>query len=135
MIKAQQELDRKESYDYLHSIIKPGSEIKTILRHVSSSGMTRYISLFTVVEKELINITFHAARVMGEKVTDYRGNWTIKVGGCGMDMCFSLVYDLGRYLYRDGFIPAQAGKSIGRNGTNANELDKDGGYALRYTNI
>lgn len=47
----------------------------------------------------------------------------IKIGGCGMDMGFALVYELGMKLWPDG-TPEPHGQ---RNG----EPDSNGGYALR----
>ena len=57
---------------------------------------------------------------MGDKRADDGG---IKIGGCGMDMGFYLVYNLGYTLYPNG-TPKQHGT---RNG----EPDFDGGYAFK----
>lgn len=125
--KAQAEQERQESIDYLRSILKPGSEVFTILRHVSSSGMTRHIDLMTVVDGEIRCISYRAAIVMGMKLASGRGQTGIKISGCGMDMGFALVYDLGRYLWPKGFdLPEER---RGRNGDTSGH-DDDGGYAL-----
>lgn len=113
----------------LRSVIKPGDTIDCILRNCSASGMTRQISLYHKGE----NITFEAASVLEENpYNEFRGQRAIKVGGCGMDMGFDLVYRLSRRLFPDGFIPAEAGRTTGRNGTDAADLDTDGGYALTH---
>ncbi len=49
------------------------------------------------------------------------------VGGCGMDMGFHIVYNLGRVLFPDGFKV----EGRGRNGDTSG-WDKDGGYALNH---
>lgn len=49
-----------------------------------------------------------------------------------MDMGFELVYRLGRRLYPEGFKPRDAGRSRGRNGESADDVDLDGGYAFNH---
>lgn len=98
--KQQAENERNEAKEKLRGWLKPGDTVFTILRHVSRSGMMRHISLVANVEGETMDITYWAAKAMGDKLADDGG---IKVGGCGMDMGFSLVYSLGRTLYPDGF--------------------------------
>ena len=111
------EIEKQEAVASLLSIIKPGDTVYTILRHVSSSGMSRKISLKVCVNGEMLDITWGAAKAMGDKCSDFHGHNVITVGGCGMDMGFSTVYNLGYYLWPKGT----------RNG----EPDSDGGYALK----
>lgn len=81
-----------------------GQTIHTILRSVSSSGMCRHISLVTDGKDGITDITFDASWVMDGKLPAERhGHRSIKVGGCGMDMGFHLVYNLGRALHKDGY--------------------------------
>lgn len=112
--------------DLLAMGIKPGSTIQTILRSVSRSGMNRKISL--VFEGK--NISWYVAKVFKETPKEVNGQWAINAQGCGMDMGFDAVYNLGRYLFPEGFRPIDAGKKNGRNGTSAKAVDSDGGYAL-----
>ena len=107
--------------EQLRAILKPGDTVACILRHCSRSGMRRHISLVT---ESMQDITFLAAQAMGESRADDGG---IKVDGCGMDMGFSLVYNLGRVLFPEGF--AVTGR--GRNGDTSGR-DTDGGYALKH---
>ncbi len=85
--------------------------VYTVLRHVSSSGMSRDISLFTVHEGRLWNVTYLAGKAIGETVRDRKGQWVIRVNGCGMDMGFHLVYELSCYVYagqdRAGYVLSQ----------------------------
>jgi hypothetical protein len=87
--------DKAELKDMLGD--KPN--VYTILRSVSASGMTRHISLKIVHKGELIDITYLASRVLGDKVSDKLGFNTIRVNGCGMDMGFHLTYNLSSVLY------------------------------------
>jgi hypothetical protein len=105
----------------LRDRLKPGDTVYTILRHVSSSGMSRRISLAYVADGRICDITYSAAIALGSRVSDKGG---ILVGGCGMDMGFHLVYSLGAALWPDG-TPEPHGN---RNG----EPDSTGGYALKH---
>ena len=122
-----QRLYKAQTVASLKKKIKPGSKIYTKLESVSSSGMSRRISLYVVAPAkkgqpaQIANITYSASVAMERKVSDLGG---IQVGGCGMDMGFSLVYDLGASLW-----PKGTSKPHGmRNG----EPDKAGGYALKH---
>lgn len=109
--------------DRLRDTLEPGQTVYTILRHCSASGMSRRISL-AVVNKDLEVqvIDFWAAHAMDDKIHKDGG---IVVNGCGMDMGFALVYNLGRRLWPNG-APEPHGR---RNG----EPDSDGGYALKHS--
>jgi hypothetical protein len=122
--------EKAEAIARLKTLLKPGKTVYTILRHRSASGMSRSISLVIAGKDGIQDITFWAARAMGYKMD--ASNSGMKVGGCGMDMGFHLVYHLGRVLFPKGFIPSKAGKRHGRNGTPADQRDTDGGYALNH---
>ncbi|WP_315127287.1 hypothetical protein [Comamonas antarctica] len=113
---ARKEYARSE----LRKLIKPGQTVHCVLRRVSSSGMSRDISLFVIHKGELRNIDSLAADATTRTLARGAG---IAMQGCGMDMGFALVYDLGRALW-----PAGTKKPHGaRNGA----PDTDGGYALK----
>jgi hypothetical protein len=120
--KKQQKINKRdEARTRLLDVLKPGDTVSCILRHVSRSGMMRHISLLVGAGSDVQDITWLAARAMDMKLADDRG---IKIGGCGMDMGFALVYNLGRTLW-----PKGTDKPHGRrNG----EPDSDGGYALKH---
>lgn len=67
------------------------------------------------------NIGYLAARAMGDTWDSDRQG--IKVGGCGMDMGFHLVYSLGSTLWPKG--------TPKPHGTRNGEPDRAGGYALK----
>jgi len=123
-------MENKESaVQYLRSILPVGSYVSLSVKNVARSGMSRDIECIVNGKEYPNNITHWVATALNKKVSKRGG---IRMNGCGMDMGFELVYLLGRGLYPDGFIPAIAGRSYGRNGSDANELDKDGGYALNH---
>jgi len=125
---AAKRTEQQEAIVKLKTWLKPGDTVYTILKHVSASGMSRSIELVIARKSEIINISFWAARAMDRKID--QKNYGIKVGGCGMDLGFELVHTLGRKLFPNGFVPAKTGQRYGRNGTDANVRDNDGGYAL-----
>lgn len=140
-------MTKDEAINVLRDDLKPGDTINCILRHVSRSGMSRSISLL----KGDHDITYFAALAMGDKIDQKHGG--IKIGGCGMDMGFALVYNLGYCLFPEGFgdegeLPLghkirpssreNAAKAVekgakfwGRNG-DVSGWDNDGGYALKH---
>lgn len=83
----------------------------TVLRHVSQSGMSRDISVKTVEDGQIRDITYTVAEALGEKIRYKNGHGVIRVGGCGMDMGFHLVYSLSSVLFpndnRGGYIISQ----------------------------
>ena len=95
----------------LRDMLGDKPNVYTILRSVSSSGMSRQISLKISHKGEIIDITYLAARIMGDKLSEKLGHNTIRVNGCGMDMGFHLVYGLSSILYagqdRPGYIIKQ----------------------------
>ena len=87
-----------EEVKKLRELLKPGDTVYTVLRHVSRSGMTRVIDLYVFKDNEPLRLSWSAAEVLGWGYdTKYEG---VKVGGCGMDMGFHLVYSLSSALYR-----------------------------------
>lgn len=91
----------EEMKETLRTMLPPGSTIYTQLDHVSKSGMMRAISIKIIEDNEIHDITHHVAVALQEKRHDKYGG--IKINGCGMDMGFSIVYDLSYVLYPNGF--------------------------------
>jgi len=75
--------------------------IYTISRHVSSSGLSRDISLFYDSPTGIRPITHTAARALGYKCINSGGFNAIKQQGGGMDLGFNLVYNLSTVIYKD----------------------------------
>ncbi len=116
------ELYREQTARDLRKLIKAGQTVYTNCEHVSASGMSRRISLYVVHKGEIVNITRRASIVTGWTLSDKGG---LNVGGCGMDMGFSTVYTLGRYLWPKG--------TRKPHGTRNGAPDRDGGYALKHS--
>ncbi len=121
---------------WLRECLQPGDTVYTILRHVSVSGMSRSIAVVGIVDSDIRDFTWQAALVTGYKFDDRRGG--VKVRGCGMDMGFALVYELGAALFPDGFpcigdgCPSNDHSNGDRDYTPGHAVHKDGGYALRH---
>ena len=139
-----------EAIRELRKLLKPGDTVYTILRHCSRSGMQRVIELVipyikyheeyplkpgsdyardydaepkrVKVGPQVRIIGGWAARAMGySRSKKYDG---IITNGCGMDMGFELVYNLGRTLWPKG--------TVKPHGMRNGQPDRDGGYALKH---
>jgi len=94
-------MDREYAIDKLNThYLKEGTKVYTILRSVSSSGMTRHISLVIANGDEVIDITYYAAHALEDRLIESKGHRAIRVNGCGMDMGFHLVYNLSSVLFK-----------------------------------
>lgn len=112
---------------FLKKTLKPGKTVYTTVKHVSKSGMSRDIAVFIAYKGAIKDISWHVANALGYKRSDNGG---VKIGGCGMDMGFALVYNIGHKLFPKGFKLAKG--QYGRNGDKSG-FDTDGGYALKQT--
>lgn len=173
---------RDEAIAELRSILKPGDTVDADVVRVSSSGMSRVIALRCIAYREekeypllppesapyplardydakplrvtrtpyIRSIDGLVSDACGYRLDEAGG---VRVSGCGMNMCFAVVYELGRVLFPDGFgiegtrpdgrkvrpkskaaasRMAAAGVTFrGRNG-DCSGWDPDGGYAMKY---
>ena len=95
------EKERTEWAEKLRKLVHPGDTVYTVLRHVSSSGMSRRIDLYIIgKDRRPMFISGMAAAAMGMRWDRDKGG--IHVSGCGMDMGFHLVYNLSYVLFPDG---------------------------------
>src|SRR3990167_7127820 len=93
----------EESLTKLREWIKPGDTVYTVLRHVSRSGMSRNISVVLIDGDAMLHPNHAVACVTGSTLVRGGMNDAIKMGGCGMDMGFALVYDLSARLWPNGY--------------------------------
>ena len=114
--------ETKEAQARLLDVLHPGTIVYTDIRHCSASGMTRWLDLYCVDDGRIRNITYLACKAGAMSWCSRRH--AMKVGGCGMDMGFAAVYELGRKLW-----PAGTPKP---HGTRNGEPDSNGGYALKH---
>lgn len=106
--KEEQDRTKRE----LAKMLPPGSVVWCVLRHVSSSGMSRDIDLYTIKHNEPCYLSGYACAAMGWARAK---SGAIKVGGCGMDMGFHIVQNLSYAIHGmqskgDGALPENAGR-------------------------
>ena len=119
---SKKERERAEAVNELREILKPGDTVYTKLNHVSRSGMTRSIEVMVFRDNAPINLTYVVSEVLDYKIDNK--HWGLKVGGCGMDMGFHVVYELGSALWPKG--------TRKPHGTLNGHPDSEGGYALKH---
>lgn len=99
--KAAREKNAKE-LESLRKWIKPGDTVYTTLDHVSSSGLSRDIRIVVPQVDDKGKVFFIHPNYAAQIVLGWpraRKGEGIRVGGCGMDMGFHLVYELSAKLY------------------------------------
>jgi hypothetical protein len=92
--------------------VSEGDTVYTVLRSVSSSGMSRTLSLKVAKEGKILDLTYYAAIVLEWPLVEVNGSRALRVGGCGMDMGFHTVYTLSRVLFREEGNTKDAGYSL-----------------------
>lgn len=126
-------MTNQEAVNHLKTLLKPGDKVYCILRHVSRSGMSRRIDFYvrSKRDKGMIRITRYVSQAV-----DYRTSKVddaLVVGGCGMDMGFSVVYNLGRKLWPKGGSLKHTNSTRAMQESRAgHKKERDGGYLLRH---
>jgi hypothetical protein len=87
--------DQQAAIQELSNILKdiPTDTIYTVLRHVSSSGMQREISVKMIDAGRIIHLDYLVSTALGMKQGKHNG---IVIKGCGMDMGFHIVHNILR---------------------------------------
>jgi len=119
----------------LRGLLPPGSTVFTKLNHVSRSGMTRSIEVMVFRDNKPVNLTSSVAEILGYKI--HNKHYGLKVGGCGMDMGFSVVYNLSSALYRGVGYDCLGDRCPAADHVNVRDKSKipsrhHDGYALRH---
>lgn len=91
--------DKGYALDILNKLDKSDT-IYGIVKSVSASGMSRRIKFYTIKDNRPYFLTWAVSQVLGYSMLD---DGTIRVSGVGMDMVFSVVYDLGLAVHNDGY--------------------------------
>jgi hypothetical protein len=91
--------ERAEILDELRALCPPGSTIYTVLRGVSSSGMSRKIDLYVIRGDVPHRITWSVCRLRVAGMTYDDRSDAARISGAGMDMGFHAVYQLASVLY------------------------------------
>jgi macrodomain Ter protein organizer (MatP/YcbG family) len=97
----RQETERTEAIEKIKGMIAEGQTLYTIIRHRSTSGMSRSISVFRIKDNEPYELDYWISRALDRRIDGKHGGVIEK--GAGMDMGFHLVYCLGQALYGDGY--------------------------------
>jgi hypothetical protein len=80
--------------DYL----KAGDTVYAILRHVSKSGMSRWIDLYCInSQRQPLRITWSAAKALAARYD--RRHEALRIDGCGFDVGHDAVHDLAWTLF------------------------------------
>lgn len=129
---------KNEMIENLQNLLSPGDTVYTQVTHVAASGMSRNIKVMVIRDNEPQNITYWVAQAIGCKMS--RNGDGLKISGCGMDMAFEVVYNLGRVLWPNGFECCGQGKCRSNDHSNGDSnykphLHRDGGYALINRNL
>jgi hypothetical protein len=127
------ERERDEAISELRKIMLPGDTLYTVLRHVSRSGMSRDIDVYLMTPNGLRYLSYWAAKATGNRMAP-KGDG-VRMGGCGMDMGFALVYSISRAVFPNGHV------CIGDKCPSSDHCNhprdtftehSDGGYALNH---
>jgi len=100
--KQEREQEGESAKDFLRKVFasQENPTAWTILKWVSGSGMSRDMKVCTNYEERVIDITWYVSRASSVgQLKERNGQRVVRVGGCGMDMGFHLVYSLSLSLY------------------------------------
>jgi hypothetical protein len=99
--KAQKEQERESARAYLLSILGKQEKpiLYTSLKHVSSSGMSRDMKVLVALDGQILDVTYYVGKLDIGTLKERNGQRVIRVGGCGMDMGFHVVYSVSAVLY------------------------------------
>ena len=125
MTTKKQKAERANAVERLRKFLAPGTTVYSVCRHVSRSGMQRRIDFYTIIHDEHYGATLSYLSGMIATALGYRcDGHGIVVNGCGMDMGYHVVHNVGRMLWPEG-TPSPHGT---RNGV----PDTSGDYALKH---
>ena len=97
--KSLQEQETKEAKKELKRLIGTSTDIYCTLNHVSQSGMLRIIDFHLIKKNKPVWITPLMEKALGFDYKRDTRRYGLRVQGCGMDMGFSVVYNLSVALY------------------------------------
>lgn len=126
MITATQNKQELAALADLHTLLEPNSVIWSAHRHSSASGMTHHFDFYTIRNNEPIRLT-HLICVACDYRAEPRHDYALKTTGCGMDMAFQVVYNLGQTMWPEG--------TPEPHGTRNGEPDTVGGYAFHHRHL
>ena len=101
MIKTLIKTEQESAKEYLRFIFdnQDRPTAYTNLKWVSNTGMSRDMKVLAVKDNQLLDITYYVGKLDIGTLKERNGQRVIRVGGCGMDMGFHVVYTLSAVLY------------------------------------
>lgn len=122
MSTTQKQIEREKAIAELRKLLKPGTTVYTLLRHRSASGMYRVVDVYVIKQNTPLRLSWSVALATGAGYdTKHEG---VRAPGCGLDVGYQIVYDLGSVLWPNG--------TKKPHGTRNGEPDHAGGYALKH---
>ena len=118
--------ERAEAVARLREWLKPGDTVYCVLRHVSRSGMSRVIQVVKPEGDDMVYLGYNVAAAIDAPYDRKREG--VKMGGCGMDMGFALVYELAHALWPDGY------ECIGEKCPSNDHVNGDRNYGPHHHN-
>ena len=109
--------EREDAKARLLEMLSPGDTIYTVLRHVSKSGMMRAIDVYAFSpdpEYGTTKLRLSSLVAAAADMNYSEKHEAIRADGCGMDMGYHIMTNLGRALFPDGF------GCTGKNGRGTN---------------
>ncbi|MCM8832172.1 MAG: hypothetical protein NC918_08280 [Candidatus Omnitrophica bacterium] len=87
----------------LRELVEQGNNrVYTVLKHVSTSGMRRVISVLVAIEKgEIVCIDWYLGKLGLYKLSKEKEG--VIIDGCGFDAGYDVVYSISYLLYGDGY--------------------------------
>lgn len=98
--QTKQEQEKARAYVLGLMLMQKTPTLYTSLKHVSSSGMSRDMKILAAVDGEILDVTWYVAKLGIGTLKERNGQRVLRVGGCGMDMGFHVVYSVSSILYR-----------------------------------
>jgi hypothetical protein len=74
--------------------IADGATLYTCLKSASTSGMSRRVGVYAVIDGRIVSLTYHVSKALGLPLNDNG----VLIKGCGMDMGFWLSQQLSTVL-------------------------------------
>lgn len=139
--KAAKAREQEEAREKLRKLLPPGSMVRSILRHVSRSGMVRHIDFYAFPANsdsgrggaDTYYLSGYIAAALGYRRTR---SGALIVGGCGMDMAYHIVHSLSYALHGMTDEGSKA-QEAGRNGWcfDPEPGQYRAGYSLRHESL
>jgi hypothetical protein len=92
--------EQTKALEFLRQFLRKGTKVYTVLRHVSTSGTSRFIDLYVVKQNEPIRLTWSASVML--EWTYSRQREALRINGCGTDVGFQAVHTLGEIVLGNG---------------------------------